>query len=180
MSGIDHLVLCARDLDAARARYQAMGFTLAPKAQHPFGTGNSNIQLQGCFLELLTVMAPEDIPEHGKDSFSFAAHNRDFLERGEGFSMLVMESGDARADQQRFVAAGLKTYQPFDFSRTARLPGGEDVTVGFSLAFATDPLVPHNAFFTCRQHAPEHFWKPEYQQHANGAHTITEVCLVSA
>ncbi len=179
MSGIDHLVLCVHDLDAARARYQAMGFTLAPKALHPFGTGNSNIQLQGCFLELLTVIAPSEIPAHGIETFSFAAHNRDFLETGDGFSMLVMESTDARADQQRFAAAGLKTYRPFDFARTARLPDGEDVTVGFSLAFVTDPLAPRNAYFTCQQHAPEHFWRPAYQRHANTAHTITEVCLVS-
>ena len=82
MSGLDHLVLAVADLDQARARYQAMGFTMTPKAQHPFGTGNSNIQLQGCFLEVLTVMAPEDIPAHGMTSFSFAAHNRDFLENG--------------------------------------------------------------------------------------------------
>jgi len=179
VSGLDHLVLVVNDLDQARARYQAMGFTMTPKAQHPFGTGNSNIQLQGCFLEVLTVMAPEDIPEHGDGSFSFAAHNRDFLNKGEGFSMLVLESADARTDQQRFTAVGLKTYEPFDFSRKARQPSGEEVTVGFSLAFATDPLAPENAFFTCQQHAPEHFWKPEYQTHANTAHTITDVCMVS-
>lgn len=179
MSGLDHLVLAVADLDQARTRYQAMGFTMTPKAQHPFGTGNSNIQLQGCFLEVLTVMAPQDIPEHGKNTFSFAAHNRDFLAKGDGFSMLVLESGDARADQQRFAAAGLKTYDPFDFSRKAQLPSGEEVTVGFSLAFATDPLSPENSFFTCQQHAPEHFWKPDYQAHANTAHTITDACIVS-
>ncbi|NNE25073.1 MAG: VOC family protein [Rhizobiales bacterium] len=180
MSGLDHLVLAVAELDRARARYQAMGFTMTPKAQHPFGTGNSNIQLQGCFLEVLTVIAPKDIPEHGPDTFSFAAHNRDFLAKGEGLSMLVLESADARADQHRFAASGLKTYQPFDFSRKATLPSGDEVTVGFSLAFATDPLSPANAFFTCQQHAPEHFWKPDYQRHANTAHTITDVCIVSA
>ncbi len=180
MSGIDHLVLCVADLDAARSRYQAMGFTMTPKAQHPFGTGNSNIQLQGCFLEVLTVMAPEDITEHAPGQFSFAAHNRDFLAAGEGFSMLVLEAEDARADQARFAASGLKTYAPLDFSRQAKMPTGEAVTVGFSLAFATDPLAPSNAFFTCQQHAPEHFWKPDYQRHANTAHTVSEVCMVSA
>lgn len=179
MSGLDHLVLAVTDLDRARARYQAMGFTMTPRAQHPFGTGNSNIQLQGCFLEVLTVVAPEDIPEHGESSFSFAAHNRDFLNKAEGFSMLVLESADARVDQQRFAVLGLRTYEPFEFSRKARQPSGEEVTVGFSLAFATNPLAPQNAFFSCQQHAPEHFWKAEYQTHANTAHTITDVCLVA-
>ena len=35
--GIDHLVIAVRDLDAARATYQRLGFTLTPEARHPFG-----------------------------------------------------------------------------------------------------------------------------------------------
>ena len=52
---IDHLVLCVRDLDAARRVYEQLGFTLTPKALHPFGTENSLVQLHGNFLELLAV-----------------------------------------------------------------------------------------------------------------------------
>ena len=47
---IDHLVLCVRDLEAARAIYRRLGFTLTPPARHPWGTGNSLVQLQGNFL----------------------------------------------------------------------------------------------------------------------------------
>ena len=179
MSGIDHLVLCVRDLDDARAHYSALGFTMAPKAQHPFGTGNSNIQLQGCFLEVLSVMAPQDIVEPRPGEFSFSAFNRDFLARREGFSMLVLQSHDPAADQVRFSKHNLQTYEPFEFSRQARQPDGSEVTVGFSLRFATDPGMPDAAFFTCHQHAPELFWKPEYQSHANTAQTIEEVAIVS-
>lgn len=179
MRGIDHLVLCGHDLAAMRDSYGALGFTLTPEARHPFGTGNSLIQLEGCFLELLSVIEPEKISRAGAGHFSFAAFNRDFLERGEGMSMLVLDSADARADVAAFRAAGLKTYEPFDFQRKAKLPSGEEVTVGFSLAFATDPALPNIAFFTCQQHAPEHFWKPQYQRHANRALTILDVSLVA-
>ena len=179
MSGIDHLVLCVNDLDAARARYQALGFTMVPKAQHPFGTGNSNIQLQGSFLEILCVMESGDIVEHAKDSFSFSAFNRDFLAQREGFSMLVMESEDAAADQVQFSAHNLETFAPGGFSRQAQLPDGSSVTVGFSLTFTVDRGMPDAGFFTCQQHAPEHFWKPEYQTHANTAQAVSEVAIVS-
>ncbi len=179
MSGIDHLVLATHDLDAARARYQALGFTLTPPARHPFGTGNSLVQLQGGFLELLAIAAPEDIPEASAGNFSFAAFNRDYLASGEGFSMLVLASEDARAEGERMRAAGLETYKPFDFSRRARLPSGEEVTVGFSLSFASHPALPDAGFFYCQQHAPEHFWKAEYQHHANTAGSIEEVGLVA-
>ncbi len=93
--------------------------------------------------------------------------------------MLVFESSDARADQAEFAAAGLETYAPFDFSRKAKLPEGGEVTVAFSLAFVTDPRLPEAVFFCCQQHAPEYFWKPEYQSHANGAELCSEVIMVA-
>jgi hypothetical protein len=179
VKGIDHLVLAGRDLEAMGERYRTLGFTLTPSARHPFGTGNSLVQLDGCFLELLAVVDPAVVPEHRPGHFSFAAFNRDFLLDGEGFAMLVLDSTDARADVAHLRACGLDTYAPFDFSRKAKLPGGEEVTVGFSLAFATHKDIPRAAFFTCQQHAPQHFWKPEYQRHANTAETILEVCLVA-
>ncbi len=177
--GIDHLVLCVRDLEAARRFYARLGFTTTPPAVHPFGTGNSLVQLQGNFIELLSVVAPEKIPAMAPGTFSFGAFNQDFLARREGMSMLVFQSDDARRDQREFAEKGLTTYAPFDFSRSATLPDGGTVTVGFSLAFVTDPRMPEAAFFVCQQHAPEHFWKPDYQQHANGAHAVDEVLMVA-
>ena len=178
--GIDHLVLAVGDLDAARDFYARLGFTLTPRARHPFGTDNSLVQLQGCFLELLAVARPEEIPPHGPDDFSFAAYNQEFLARRQGFSMLVFESADARADRDEFRAKGIRTYAPFDFSRPARLPDGAEVTVGFSLAFVSDPRLPDCSMFVCQQHAPQHFWKPDYQRHANGAVGVEAVYLVAA
>lgn len=93
--------------------------------------------------------------------------------------MLVLASWDARADQAAFAAAGLDTYAPFDFSRQARLPDGSEVTVSFSLAFVTDRAMPEAVFFACQQHAPEYFWKPEFQRHANGAIEIAETIMVA-
>ncbi len=177
--GIDHLVICCNDLEAAAQHYQALGFTVTPYARHPVGTANRLVQLQGVFIELLTVAAPDDIPSDTPGSFNFAAFNQRFLEAREGFSMLVLDSEDARADQRAFEKAGLDTYAPFDFSRDARLPDGSTARVGFSLAFATHQAMPDAAFFTCQQHAPEHFWKPDYQDHANTAHTVIEVAIAA-
>ena len=179
MRGIDHLVLAVADLEAARQRYGALGFTLTPPARHPFGTANSLVQLDGAFLELLSVAEPAAIPPHGPGSFSFAAFNGDYLAHGEGFSMLVLDSRDARADNEAFREAGLATYEPFDFSRSARLPSGENAKVGFSLAFTSHPAIESAGFFVCQQHAPEHFWRSEYQRHDNTARTLEEVCLVA-
>ena len=177
--GIDHLVLPVHDLEAAAAFYRRLGFTTTPKAIHPFGTGNILVQLKGNFLELLSVIDPEKITTPAAGGISFGDFNRRFLERREGFSMLVFESSDARADQAAFAAAGLETYPPFDFQRDAKLPNGEVVTVAFSLAFVTEPRMPEAVFFTCQQHAPQFFWKPEYQEHANGAEICSDVFLAA-
>ena len=53
------------------------------------------------------------------------------------------------------------------------------LTVAFSLAFVTDPRMPEAAFFVCQQHAPEYFWKPDYQRHPNGALAVREVVMVA-
>jgi hypothetical protein len=176
---IDHLVLCVADLDRAKAVYERLGFTTTPRASHPWGTGNSLVQLQGNFIELLGVDDPSKIAPTPPGHFSFGAFNDAFLKLREGFSMLVFASTDARADRAAFAAAGLQTYAPFDFSRRARLPDGGEATVSFSLAFATDPRMPEAAFFVCQQHAPQYFWKPEYQRHANRALAIDEAVMVA-
>ena len=176
---VDHLVLCVSDLERARDFYARLGFTLTPQAQHPWGTANHLAQLQGSFLEILTVADRAKISPPGDGEFSFGDFNARFLDRREGFSMLVFRSEDARADQRAFAARGLDTYAPFDFSRQAILPDGSAVTVSFSLAFVTHPAMPEAAFFTCQQHAPQYFWKPEYQRHANGATAVAEVMIAA-
>lgn len=178
--GIDHLVLCARDLDRARETYGAFGFATTPRAVHPFGTGNSLVQLQGNFLELLTVLDESQFPPTAANRFSFSAFSRDYLARREGMVMLVFEGHGAESDRAEFAAKGLDTYDVFNFERKATLPNGEQVTVGFSLAFVTHPSMPEAGFFTCQQHAPEYFWKPEYQDHPNGARAVSEVIMVAA
>src|SRR5437899_11081728 len=171
---LDHFVLCVRDLDAARASYERLGFTLTPKALHPFGTGNSLVQLDGNFLEMLAVVDHRLIKPVEPGEFAFAAFNERFLAAREGMSMLVFASADARRDHREFAASGLQTYKPFDFSRLAKLPDVSEVTVGFSLTFVTARRMPEAAFFVSQQHAPQSFWNPEYPRHRHGAPAVAD------
>jgi len=175
----DHLVLCVNELEPARKFYRQLGFTMTPVAVHPFGTHNSIAQLHGNFLELLAVNDPSLIESHGGKTFSFPAFNRDFLENCEGLAKIAFQGENAAGDAAEFAAKGLSDFEPFDFSRKARLPGGEEVTVSFSLAFVAHDDMPLSAFFTCHQHAPEYFWKAEYQAHENSAKTIVETMMVA-
>ena len=60
-------MLCVDDLDAAQRFYERLGFTTTPRATHPFGTGNSLVQLRGNFIELLGVVEPENIKPAARD-----------------------------------------------------------------------------------------------------------------
>lgn len=177
MRKLNHLVLAGHDLNAMRETYAALGFTLTAPGQHPFGTGNTVIQLHGCYLELLAVTRPADVIEHGETSFSFSAFNRDYLDRHEGFSMMVLDSADAAADRIEWQRAGIKVYDPFRFSRSARLPSGEDVTVGFSLAYVSNPDAPWLGHFACQHFMPEYYEQPHFLRHANAAHGVADVWI---
>ncbi|MCP3389382.1 VOC family protein [Bradyrhizobium sp. CCGB12] len=175
---LDHLVICVRDLTQAALDWQKLGFTLTPTGVHPFGTSNRLAMFSNNFLELLAVTDAAAVPPAAPGRFSFAAHNQDFVARGEGMSMLALHSADAHADAAHFSANHMGAYAPFDFGRAATLPDGRVARVEFSLAFATDPAMPGIAFFTCQQrHPPELFWKPDYQHHPNGALRVIEVVM---
>src|SRR6516164_4799259 len=182
MKGINHLVLAGQDLEALRSAYQALGFSVKPRGQLPFGISNSVVQLQGNYLELLSVTG--DVPEHSPAHFSFGAFNRDYLKRHEGFSMLVLDTSDARADIEAWRAAGLQTYAPFDFSRAAKMADGQEnqasqeITVSFSLAFVRHPAAPWLGLFACQHHSPRYFEQPRYLQHGNGATRVQDVWIV--
>jgi len=175
MKGINHLVLAGHDLEALRSTYQALGFTFRPRGELPFGISNLVIPLQDSYLELLSVTGPH--PEHSPGHFSFGAFNRDYLARHEGFSMLVLDTTDARADILSWREAGLQVYEPFDFSRMAPMHDGEQVKLSFSLAFVSHPAAPWLGLFACQHYRPEFFYQPQYQNHSNAASTVQDVWI---
>ena len=179
--GLDHIVHAVSDLDAAAAFYARAGFTVGARNVHPpaWGTQNHIVQLPGCFVELLALADPSGIVSHGARHFSFGAFNRDFLARGQGLSMLVLEGKDSAAEAQVFRSAGIGDFDLFDFARDARRPDGTPTKVAFTLAFACDAAAPEIGFFTCKQHYPENFWNPAFQSHANGVTGITGIVLAA-
>jgi catechol 2,3-dioxygenase-like lactoylglutathione lyase family enzyme len=161
--GLDHIVHAARDLDAAAALYRRLGFAVGARNLHPpaWGTQNHIVQFPGCFVELLAMADASQIEPHAPRHFSFGAFNRDFLARGEGLSMLVLEGGDTAAEAETFRAAGIGDFAPFHFERAAARPDGTSVKVAFALA-ARDPGARHRILR--RQHHPR-ISGSAFQQH---------------
>jgi catechol 2,3-dioxygenase-like lactoylglutathione lyase family enzyme len=177
--GLDHLVVAVRDLDAAAAFYQRLGFQVGARNQHPWGTANRLIQFPGAFVELVGLGEGGEVPPHGTRSFSFGAFVRDYLARREGIAMLVLDTDDAKADSARFAGSGIGDFEPFFFERRGRRPDGSETHVAFTLAFARDENAPGAGFFVCQHHYPENFWNEAFQQHPNRALGLSSVVLTS-
>jgi catechol 2,3-dioxygenase-like lactoylglutathione lyase family enzyme len=176
--GLDHIVHAVRDLDAGADLYRRLGFTVGARNRHPWGTHNHIVQLPGFFVEVLTMAEPDKL---GTDGFStlFGDYNRRFLEVGEGFSLLILESTDAAADARAFAAAKIAASDVMRFERQGTRPDGSPMTVAFSLAFARDALAPAHNFAVCQQHFPENFWNPAWQRHPNAVTGVGGVVMVA-
>jgi hypothetical protein len=176
--GLDHVVHAVRDLDAAGALYERLGFKVGARNRHPWGTHNRIVQLPGFFVELLTVAEPEKLGDEGFSAL-FGTFNRVFLKKHEGLSLLLLESLDAAADAAAFRSAGIAASDAMRFEREGRRADGSPVQVAFSVAFARDARAPDAGFAVCQQHFPENFWSPALQDHPNGATAIAGVVLVA-
>ncbi|MEM7212301.1 MAG: VOC family protein [Pseudomonadota bacterium] len=177
---IDHIGIASRDLSALAAQYEALGFTLTPLAHHQdhMGTSNRLVQFKdGNFIELLTVDRPGTMLPHSPGFMGFGQFNHDFLAKREGMSLVIFQTQDTAADLASWKAKGLDVYDQFNFERFATLPDGSQATVRFELGFVTSPAIPDVLFYVCHNKAEEHFWKPQFQAHENGAEEIAAISL---
>ena len=169
---IDHLVLPTADLDVARARLTALGFTVAPVGVHPFGTINCCVYLaSGAFLELLAIgdkAAAETAIGQGNVFVSRDATYR-MLHGQEGFSALVFGTADAAADHRRFQQ--LMASPPatcWNFRGHLSMRAGNSDVAGFKLAFAADRSTADVFFFTCQRLNAPQVDRSALERHPNG------------
>jgi hypothetical protein len=178
---IDHLVLPVTTLALARSRLTSLGFTVAPDARHPFGTGNCCVFFkERNFLEPVTILDRAAADMAAAEGILFVKRLKRFTERnGEGFAMIAIKSDDATADLAAFERAGLAAGPLFGFARMAALPDGSEQEIGFALAFADVPTLPDATFFACQHLAPGALFQPAFLEHPNGALGIASVTAVA-
>jgi hypothetical protein len=175
---LDHLVLPVHDLETARARYEALGFTVAPDAVHPFGTENACVFFaDDTYLEPLGIASRETCEEAALKGNVFVARDQAYrFRRGEdGFSAVVMGTADAVSDDAAFHATGMSAGEMLTFSRPFRTPSGEEAEASFKLAFAADLRAPDVFFFTCERVGVPNVDRSALKRHENGVLGIRQV-----
>jgi hypothetical protein len=179
---IDHLVLPVVDLDAARARLSALGFTVAPVGVHPFGTVNCCVYLQGgTFLEPLAIGDRAAADAAIRAGNVFVARDRAFRDRqgAEGFSAVVFGTENADADDRRFRTEQISAGAMLEFSRPFVDAAGQTDTASFKLAFAAEPDAETAFFFACeRVNAPK-VDRTALECHTNGVSSLRGVVAVA-
>lgn len=179
---VDHLVLPVMDLDGARSRLEALGFTVAANGYHPFGTVNACVFLADkTYLEPLAIADPVAVDAAMDAGNAFIARDRLFRQhRQEGLSAIVVQSDDAKADHDAFTAAGISGGDMFEFSRPVRLPDGREITSSFRLAFAVDEAEEQFFAFACQRLNPLPADRQALERHANGALGLKRLLIQSA
>ncbi|MBM3491972.1 MAG: VOC family protein [Alphaproteobacteria bacterium] len=168
--GIDHLVIAVRDLDAAWAIYEGLGFTLTQRGRHSphMCTGNHCILFGRDYVELLGVLTPTELNK------PFRA----LLERGEGLSGLALATDDAARGRAEVSAAGLPSGPPVTFSRPVELPEGPTEASFNVVQLRLDATLGMQVFF-CQHLTRGAVWRPEWQDHANGARGLAGLTLAA-
>lgn len=166
ITGLDHVLIGVRDLEAARARWQGLGFTLTPRGRHiGWGTANYCVMLEQGYVELLGIVDPS----------RFVNRLDEFLKKREGLMGLAFAT-DAAALTARQLA-GLSPDGPKDLKRVLELPEG-DAVLSFSLVFLPPEATPGVSAFVCQHLTPGLLRRPQWLRHENGARAIEGVTAV--
>lgn len=170
ITGLDHTVLAAADLEAAAATYRKLGFTLTPRGRHiGWATGNYCIMFPRNYLELLGIAEPG----------GFTAGLEEMLAaRGEGVHKLVLGTDDAEAARVSLAAAGLGPSDVQTLKRALELPEG-DVLPEFSLVHLPAEATPAASMFLCQHRTPDLLRRPDWLAHPNGAEALAGVVVVA-
>ncbi len=168
ITGIDHLLVGVRDLEAAREGYRRLGFTCTPRGSHiGWGTANYCIMFPDDYVELIGVV-DRTKETNGLDSF---------LERREGLKGIALASDDDDGGYAALHAAGIAAAPPRDLARNLELPEGT-VQPRFKLVHLPPDATPQLTAFICRHLTPEMVRRPAWLAHPNGATGLRAITVV--
>jgi hypothetical protein len=168
ITGIDHILLAVRDLDAARMGWTRLGFSLSPRGKHlGRGTGNYCVMFPNDYIELFGIIGSERVnPEYTA-----------FLAAREGAMKLAWATADSDAAAVALRVHGFHPDMPRDLGRQLELPEGT-VVPRFKIVALPAGETPALSSFLCEQLTPDLMRRPEWLAHANGAIGLRGVTIV--
>jgi len=162
---IDHVVIdVGEQLDEAARRFRSLGFHLTERSQHTLGSANHLAMFDTSYLELLS-------PGNGA--------RPELMDVPIGMNGLVFAMDDAQAMHDDFVRRQVPAQPVQNFSRNALLPDGTQGTARFSVVRQPPRTVFDGRVYFCQHLTPELVWRPEWQDHPNGAVAIAQLVIAA-
>ncbi len=167
ITGLDHVIIAVKDLDAGEAAMSRLGFRPTPRGYHSahMGTANSTIVLpDNTYFEVLGVV-------------SDTQRSRDILagvDQGRHLFGVAMKTGDAAGAQAAFAQRSVSAGPVNDFSRPVELPGGTR-DAAFRTAHIAAEASQGIYAFVCQHLTPDVVWRPDYLEQPNAVVGLEEV-----
>lgn len=159
VTGIDHILVGVRDLEAARKVWSRLGFTCTARGSHiQWGTANYCIMFPRDYVELIGIV----------DSSKFVNNLDRFLETGEGMLGISLHSADMDTTRSLLTRLAIESDGPSELARNLELPEGT-VRPRFRLLFTPPEATPGLRVFITQHLTPGMIRRPEWLEHANGA-----------
>jgi hypothetical protein len=157
---IDHPVVAVTDLEAARATYEHLGFTIPPRGSHiQWGTGNLCIMFADDYLEMRGII----------DASRFTMHLDTHLEKfGEGLMGVAFGTDDVKASHDEVNGNGIDAGELRQLTRNFEHPEGWTQPSFELFAPAADDIEGLMHVVVIQHLTPELTRRPEYLVHANG------------
>lgn len=168
LPALDHLVIDVRDrLDQAAETYRGLGFQLTARGYHTLGSANHLAMFATNYLELLGMGRPG------------SPVRPELVAAPPGLNGLVLATEDADAQYRDLARRGVGVQTPQSFSRPVAVDGAPR-DARFRTTHLAPAEVPFGRLYFCQHDTRELVWRPESQQHPNGATEIIAICISAA
>lgn len=167
--GIDHPLVCVRDLAQARETYLSLGFRIKPPGQHPWGTSTALVIFRDQLLELVSIGDDSLLDLYPAGDFRFGRHVQHWLNQREGVPLSALHSRDAAADAAQVTARGGHCAGTIRFGRDVIRDDGQPDRTATTLKIFTRVGLPRLSMFACQQHRRDLIEFPAWMDHPNTA-----------
>lgn len=166
IAGIDHAIVGVRDLEQAKAAFEALGFRTTPRGRHVgWGTANYCLMFDQDYVELLGIV----------DAKQFTNGLDTFLDRQEGLLSVALTTRDPEATRIAWRAADLSASEVKDLGRLLE----PDVELRFQNVMLDPGSTAGVPIFACAHLTPESMRQPGWSEHPNGAIGIKAITVVT-
>lgn len=177
--GIDHPLIAVEDIDAARRSYEALGFSLRPTSQHPWGTSTVLAVFDQQLLELVSIGDASLLDDFSAGDFRFGRHVAHHLEQRQGVALTALYSDDAEGDAAAVQERGGECAGTIHFGRDVQTADGRADRTSTTLKVFRRAGLERLTMFACQQHRRDLIQNPAWMRHPNGVSGIASATIMA-